>query len=245
MPNGASFDLVASPPPVYLHHSSDLGEFWLSSDSVIHTYTRWESMRPIIEQFPRRTTRISALSCTPSARCMVWPANRVDGKLTINGVGGFNRSISERFDLTVECVRRYYLGASSPLGLTFGRYQRVLRAVLVHFHGFVEFFLLHDIVTDDCSRVKFFMPFDDFKPPAVPRDVATDWRTDAARSTLSRPGTCASPDSTRNADFKASGRNARRRQRPSRALKNAAQRTGPLPPVAGCCASSARGRPRM
>jgi hypothetical protein len=34
----------------------------------------------------------------------------------------------------------------------------------------VTFFLLEDLVTDEL-RVKFFMPFDDFRPPAVPKDV--------------------------------------------------------------------------
>ena len=89
-----------------------------------------------------------------------------------NGARGFNRSISERFDLTVECVRRYGLGESSPLRPTFSRYPEFF-ALFVDFHGFVDFFLLHDIVTDDSSSVRFFMPFDDFKPPAVPRDVPT------------------------------------------------------------------------
>ena len=103
---------------------------------------------------------------------MVWPANRIDRKLTINGARGFNRSIWERFDLTVECVRRHYLGASSPLGPTFGRYPEFF-ALFADFHGFVDFFLLQDIVTDDLGSVRFFMPFDDFKPPAVPRDVPT------------------------------------------------------------------------
>ena len=46
-------------------------------------------------------------------------------------------------------------------------------ALFVDFRGFVDFFLLQDIVTDDSSSVRFFMPFDDFKPPAVPRDVPT------------------------------------------------------------------------
>jgi Family of unknown function (DUF6994) len=34
LPNGARFDLTESAPPMYLHHRSDIGEFWLSSDSV-------------------------------------------------------------------------------------------------------------------------------------------------------------------------------------------------------------------
>lgn len=38
----------------------------------------------------------------------------------------------------------------------------------------MEFFLLQDLVTDDRrTAVKFFMPFDDFSSPSVPRDVAT------------------------------------------------------------------------
>jgi hypothetical protein len=72
----------------------------------------------------------------------------------------------------MECVRRYYLGVGSPLGSTLARYPEFF-ALFVDFHRFVEFFHLQDIVTDDCSRVTFFMPFDDFKPPAVPRDVET------------------------------------------------------------------------
>jgi hypothetical protein len=171
LPNGASFDLVASAPPVCLHHRSIVGEFWLSSDSVIHTYTQWASMQPIIDQLPAADSEeFRTIACTIGAM-MIWPANRVDGKLTINGARGFNRSISERFDLTVECVRRYYLGVS-PLGPTFGRYPEFF-ALFVDFRGFVEFFLLQDIVTNGHSRVRFFMPFDDFKLPAVPRDVPT------------------------------------------------------------------------
>ena len=29
------------------------------------------------------------------------------------------------------------------------------------------------MVNDDCSAVTIFMPFDDFKPPSVPTDLAT------------------------------------------------------------------------
>ena len=157
---------------MYLHHSSNLGVFWLSSDSVIHTYTIWGAVRPIIEQLSEADDEEFRTIAYTIGAMMVWPANRVDGKMTINGARGFHPSIRERFDLTVECVRRYYLGVSSPLGPTFGRYSEFF-ALFVDFHGFVEFFLLQDIVTDDYSGVRFFMPFDDFKPPAVPRDVPT------------------------------------------------------------------------
>jgi hypothetical protein len=46
LPSGAPFELdVASPP--YLHHLSELGEFWLSSDAVIPFWTRWRKMTHI------------------------------------------------------------------------------------------------------------------------------------------------------------------------------------------------------
>src|SRR4051812_8791631 len=44
LPDGAMFDLSAGTPGVYLHHQSSLGDFRLSSDSVMQTFTRWKRM---------------------------------------------------------------------------------------------------------------------------------------------------------------------------------------------------------
>jgi hypothetical protein len=52
LPRGTPFHLVAGSPPFYLHHHSEVGEFWLSSDQAVHTYTRWVVTRSIIEQLP-------------------------------------------------------------------------------------------------------------------------------------------------------------------------------------------------
>ena len=104
---------------------------------------------------------------------MIWPGNRVDGMMTINGARGFYRRVADRMDLTLECVRRHYLGQSSPLGSVLARYSEFF-ALFENFSGYVEFFLLQDLVTDDDrTAVKFFMPFDDFSSPSVPGDVAT------------------------------------------------------------------------
>ena len=53
LPSGRLFDLDDSVPGVYLHHRSELGEFLLSSDSVIATFTRRKraSVRRIIKLF--------------------------------------------------------------------------------------------------------------------------------------------------------------------------------------------------
>ena len=46
---------------------------------------------------------------------MVFPGNQVDRKWTINQARGCTRSISDRFDLTLECIRRHYSDWESPL----------------------------------------------------------------------------------------------------------------------------------
>ncbi len=155
----------------YLHHRSELGEFFLCSDSVIPTFTRWDSLRHITELFTEEENEAFRTIGYTIGGMMVFPGNRIDGKQTINGARGFNRKIADRFDLTLECIRRNYLGQRSPLGGTLGSYRDFF-ALFEDFRGYVEFFMLQDLVTD-CSAVRFFMPFDDFNTRSVPRDGDT------------------------------------------------------------------------
>jgi hypothetical protein len=97
----------------------------------------------------------------------------VGGKMTINQARGFGetgRLLADRLDLTVECVRRYYLGEPSPLNEVFRRYDDFFR-LFVDFRGYVDFFLLHDMVDNDCSTVKMAMPFNNFSAPPIPGDI--------------------------------------------------------------------------
>ena len=103
---------------------------------------------------------------------MVFPGNMIDGKQTLNGARGFTRKIADRFDLTVECIRRHYRSEDSPLGDVLKRYGAFF-SLFHDFRGYVDFFLLQDLVTEDFEQVKFFMHFDDFSTPSVPRDIDT------------------------------------------------------------------------
>ncbi len=67
LPGGRLFNLDDTTPGVYLHHRSDLGEFFLSSDSVIPTFTRRAALKHIIEQFSEAANERPAPSDTPSA----------------------------------------------------------------------------------------------------------------------------------------------------------------------------------
>ena len=159
---------------VYLHHRSELGEFFLSSDSVIPTFTRWGFAAAHPELFTEEENEAFMAIGYTIGGMMVFPGNRIDGKWTINQARGCLRKIADRFDLTLECIRRHYLGLDDPsrLGETLERYRDFF-ALFESFSGYVDFFLLQDLVTDDCSAVTFFMPFDDFKTPSVPKDFDT------------------------------------------------------------------------
>ncbi len=172
LPRGARFDLVDTVPSAYLYHRSALGEFFLASDSVIPTFTRWASMQHIISQILEADSEMFRTIGYTMGGMIIFPGNKVDGKQTLNGARGFTRKIADRFDLTLECIRRHYRSEDSPLGNTLNRYSEFF-SLFGDFRGYVEFFLLHDLIADGSEQVKFFMHFDDFATTPVPKDLAT------------------------------------------------------------------------
>jgi len=167
LPCGTLFKLTDTTPRVYLHHQSELGEFFLASDTVIPSFTREQQIAHIIDQIPVEELEVfNAIGYTIGGM-MVYPANRIGRKMTINGARGFHPRIKDRFDLTVECIRRHYLRESSPLADTLERYADFFN-LFENFRGYVEFFLLQDMVTEDFSAVKFFTPFNTFQASPLP-----------------------------------------------------------------------------
>lgn len=172
LPSGMLFELDASTPNYYLLHRSALGQFELASDAVMASYTGYIAMAPITAQFSEEEhAAFNRLGYTIGGM-MVFPSNRVDGKMTINGARGFLPRIADRMDLTLESIRRHYRGESSPLGATLARYSDFF-ALFGDFADYVDFFLLQDLLTADGAMVRFFMPFDDFNTTAKPRDAET------------------------------------------------------------------------
>ena len=167
LPSGEGFELEITGPPYYLHHRSGVGEFWLSSDAVIPTFRREKHLSHIINQIPVEEREAFIAIGYTIGGMMVFPGNRVDGKMTINGARGFRHQIKDRFDLTVECIRRHYRDERSPLSDTLARYADFF-GLFGDFRGYVAFFLLQDLVTEDCSAVRFFLPFEDFNTSPLP-----------------------------------------------------------------------------
>jgi Family of unknown function (DUF6994) len=168
LPSGAAFELDVTTQSVYLHHRSELGEFFLTSDAVIPTFTRWQKMKHITEQLPEAKNEAFRTLGYTIGGMMVFPGNQVDGKPTINGARGLHPQIRDRFDLTLECIRRHYLGEpNNPLSNALARYADFF-GLFGGFAGYVDFFLLKDLVNEGSSTIKFFTPFGDFGEYVLP-----------------------------------------------------------------------------
>ena len=168
LPSGPMFQLSAATPGSYLYHDSPMGEFWLKSDSVMQTFTRWKRMRAITGQLADEENDFFATITYTIGGMMLFPGNPIDGRWTINQARGCLRSIADRFDLTLECIRSHYQGDDSPLAPYLALYPEFFR-LFGDFSGYVEFFLLDDLIRD--GQVQFFTPFSDFSDPALPRDL--------------------------------------------------------------------------
>jgi hypothetical protein len=172
LPSGVLFNLQDARPKGYLQHRSGLGEFFLSSDSVIASFRkeRRRKLSSVFDNIPE-AEQAAFLGITYTIGGMiVFPSNSVDGKMTINGARGCSPKIKDRFDLTVECVRRYYRGQESPLSDVLARYGTFF-ALFEDFRGYIDFFLLQDIVADDYSSVRFHAPFKGFDKSPIPANL--------------------------------------------------------------------------
>ena len=159
LPNGKTLELVDNKRGAYLYHKSELGEFWLGSDAITHSYKNHYPKQWLINQIPNEVDELFNLGSTIGAYTL-FPNNRLNGN-TINQARGMFSLIDDRFDLTLECIRLFYLGQKSPLYDTFMRYKSFFE-LFEDFMGYVNYFLLQDLV-DENQQVKFYLPFNEFK----------------------------------------------------------------------------------
>lgn len=167
LPSGAPFELDVTTSGTYLHHHSELGEFGLSSDAVIHTFSGWPRLRHIIDQIPEEETEAFNRAAYTIGGMMVFPGLQVDRKMTINQARGCHPRILDRFDLTLECIRRHYLDEPNPLSATLARHADFF-GLFGDFAGYVNFFYLQDLVNEATLTVRFSMPFEDFTASPLP-----------------------------------------------------------------------------
>ncbi|MBP6917062.1 hypothetical protein KBB76_02560 [Candidatus Saccharibacteria bacterium] len=169
LPNGKPFTLTKISNN-RLYHKSSLGEFYLSSDRAITSFWKRKSFNHIASEFSVDELKEYDRILDTIGGIVVWPSNRIEGCQTINGARGFNRMISDRLDLTIECIRLFYAGEKSPLYNTLKLYEDFF-SLFGDFQGFITFFLLQDALTNDFTKVKIAEPFDNFNSSPVPRNI--------------------------------------------------------------------------
>lgn len=155
LPNGETLVLRNDLPNHYLLGVTASKEISLSSDTLCNSYAKRKRMQSIIqphsesiETFREHIYRVGGF--------ILFPAKKVNKLNTINQERGWIKSIDDRFDLTLECIRLYYLGLESPLSAVLTRYHQFFE-LFVDFKGYVEFFLLQDLLTEDLQSIKFFL----------------------------------------------------------------------------------------
>lgn len=170
-----------------LQHQSALGEFWLSSDAITHTYSRWTKparMVAVLQQVPKEQVEaFYDLGCTVGAYVVFPYGAKVDGKWrqSINQRRGTLAAIRDRFDLTLECIRLHYAHGTSPLADVLARHADFFD-IFEDFPGYVDFFLLNDLVEPDYSAVRFLKDFDGFDGDALPAANVDEYLEYMARS---------------------------------------------------------------
>jgi len=144
-------------PKSYLVATTPVGDMRLTSDSITNSMAGHKALFEIITKVPESlVAEVKSLGSTIGSR-IVFPGDQIGGGKTINVLRGFNVNIRDRFDLTLECIRRHYLSEQSVLSNVLGRYGQFF-SLFESFDGYVEFFLLQDLVNK--GKVKFLTDID-------------------------------------------------------------------------------------
>lgn len=150
LPNGEVMDLKEGYGPNYLTWK----DFRFGSDSIIVGF-RYRKYRYMIEQVMNRIPDYKAYY-----ENLIRKSYTIGGMIifpkhwsSMNQNRGKNYIISDRWDLTLECIRRYYNGEDSPLYTTIEA-DKEFYELFVDFKGYVDFFFLQDCVSDDYSEVE-------------------------------------------------------------------------------------------
>ncbi len=167
LPNGEVMDLKMGSGPYYLTWK----DFRFGSDSIIVSF-RYQKYKYMMDQVAERVGDFETYF-----EDLIRRAYTIGGTIifpkhpsSMNQNKGTNSLISDRWDLTLECIRRYYNGQDSPLYSTIVG-DRKFYDLFIDFKGFVDFFFLQDCVSDDYSQVDIWCEDAEFVEYGLPKTV--------------------------------------------------------------------------
>lgn len=167
LPNGDMMELETQGPPYTLTWK----DFVLSSDSII-VELKYEKNKKIIDQVCETVDDADAyyenlISRSYSIGGMIIFPKHINSMNQRRGTSSF---ISDRWDLTLECIRRYYNDEDSPLSEII-KSDKAFFDLFVDFKGYVDFFLLQDCVSEDYSKVDIWVGDTSFTKSGLPETV--------------------------------------------------------------------------
>lgn len=171
LPNGEELKLCEGGSKFYLRRVGEPRVMDLGSDSITVSFKwNWDLMQKVQAQIVDYKSFMEDWMHTSYTigGMMLFPAFWWG----LNQSRGCHLHIKDRWDLTLECIRRYYLGEPNALSKCFERgWNKEFFSWFVDFKGFVDYFLLQDCVTEDYSAVKLWhsTSLDDKDP--VPNDA--------------------------------------------------------------------------
>lgn len=152
LPDGSPIEWTAEPGTTCLTHESPLGSFRLSSDTIASLHENyvpalWAGLSLQDQETYRR-------AFYTIGGFIVFPRH----PRSLNQQRGWERAISDRFDLTLECIRRHYLEVHpNPLGEVLtsdSAFFRLFGVGQAGFAAYVEFFHLQDLTAG--NAIKWF-----------------------------------------------------------------------------------------
>lgn len=158
LPNGQELLLETGGPYDYLNSREGLR---LSSDTIVTSLMHGR----MIEVFEEASKRVD---WKPWIERTVREMYTIGGSIlfpkrqnNINSQRGMNPFICDRWDLSLECIRRYYEGITdrerNPIGWVL-EIDKPFFDLFVDFRGYCDFFFLQDCVSGDYKTVKMWIP---------------------------------------------------------------------------------------
>ena len=167
LPNGETMDLQIGSGANYLTWK----DFRFGSDSIVASF-RYSRYRGMIEQVANSLPDYHAYM-----EYYIHKSYTIGGEIifpkkqgVINQSRGCNPFIKDRWDLTLECIRKLYQNEESPLYNTLLQNKNFFD-LFVDFKGYVDFFFLQDCVTDDYNHVNFWLGSGAFEYNPLPKTV--------------------------------------------------------------------------
>ncbi len=176
LPNGEFLELKqGNNAKQYLYWKN----FCFGSDSIINMYIHHKTLQTLINDVKREIPDFDKFYEEYLRKSYTIGGEIIFPKYpkSINVERGrYNGKIKDRFDLTLECIRLYYSNKQSPLYDTLKANHKFFE-LFVDFKGYVDFFYLNDLVSDDYKSINFYLDFDNFNRTDQRPQTVEEWNT--------------------------------------------------------------------